>query len=443
MLRACLVIGFLAMVASGLTLANNDPKNRPRRIYVYPPPGTVRPPIIHGNNPRVRVQLPPRLDWSFAMPPALLNNTPREFMLHDSTQTIYQLWVPRSYMHATPHAAIVFVSGKAVPDELLAFDALCRKFNVLFAVAYNGGDEVHPALRMQLTLDVLDDLRRRMNIDTDRLYLAGFSQGARTACDIAYAYPEFVGGVLAISGASSPRPEPWMRERMKDRLSLALMTGEVDPNRREIEMIRFPVLRDLGARARLWTIPRAGSSLPMGAFLEDAFLWMESARGVRRAQMLTAPTLRVNDGSAPISDLWANALVDEAVVRMKDKRLEESGVLQLEGVMRRWAGSDAARRAGTLLEQYDAQAKVKWRALVERKQQLFAFLEARGVEQFLTGPIPARDLLRKPILEQELLALWEQVEKTGADTVEGKEATRRLAELRKAPAPRPPAVRRP
>lgn len=424
----------LAVVLTGLVTmadANNDAKNRPRRIYYYPAPGTIRPAIIPGNNPRVRVQLEPRLDWTFPLPLAVQATTPREFMLHDSSQTIYQLWVPRTYRHAVPHPAVVFVSSKPVPEELLAFDALCRKYDMLFAVAYNGGDLAHPALRMRLTLDVLDDLRRRMNIDTDRLYVGGASEGAKTACDLAFAYPEFVGGVFAIGGASSPRPEPWMRDRMNARLSVAVITGEFDPARREIEVIRFPVLRDLGARTRLWIVPRQTNVLPVAAILEDAFLWMEAARGIRRAQMITAPTLRVNDGSAPIADLWASAMVDEAAARLKDRRLEESGILQLEGIMRRWRGSDAAMRAAKLLEEHDAKAKVKWKQLYDRKQLQFAYLEAKSLDQFLSLPLAPRDLLRKPVLLQELLALWEQVERAGEDTNEGKEATKRLAALRK------------
>src|SRR5437667_291671 len=77
--------------------------------------------------------------------------------------------------------------------------------------------------------------RRRLHIDTDRCYLAGAGEGGRTACAVAFAYPEAFGGVLAIGSGSPLRPEPDRRERVKERLSVALLTGERAPGRPELE----------------------------------------------------------------------------------------------------------------------------------------------------------------------------------------------------------------
>jgi predicted esterase len=403
--------------------------SRPRLPYAPYLGGTGRAPaILPGNNPRVRVQLPPRLDWEFALPAGPAGRgEPR----HDSTQTIYQLWVPPTYRHAVRNPLLLFLSAKAIPDEWPSWDPVCRKYGVLFAVAYDGGDDCTPARRMRLALDVLDDIRRRMMVDPDRVYVAGLSEGARTACDLAYAYPEFVGGVIAIGAASSPRPEPWMRQRLKDRLSVALLTGQLDPSRGKVETARFPVLRDLGVQAKLWSVPGIGRAMPSPAVLEEALLWVDAKQLARKQLALRFPITRMVDGDVPPPELWAAGVVEEARARLRDGKLRDSGLLQLEGVPRRWPGTEGARTAEKLLANDDGRAKETWRAVYDWDQQAFYHLEAKALDAYVAGSSAERDPGRKAALRSSVTALWELVEKHGPDTPAGRQATARLAELRK------------
>lgn len=393
--------------------------------------GMPRPAIIAGNNPRVRVQAPSRLDWAFPLSPVTQTTIPRDVQLYDSTFTSYHLWVPLTYRHAQPHPLILCISGKAVPDEYLAWGTLCRTYGVLFAVAYDGGDEVHPAKRMRLSLDVLDDLRRRMAIDADRIYVAGFSEGARTASELAYAYPEAVGGVVAIGGASGLRGEPWMRDRVKERLSVALVTGELDPAKREMETLRHPPLRDQGFTAKLWTVPRVGHALPPQPVLEDVYAWLETGVGKRQALTQQYPTTRMPQPLVPAPDFWAFSVVDEAKQRGRDPATREMAALQLEGVVRRWPTAPAAKTAKALLEKYDNAAKTPWKQVYEARQLEFFAQEAKALDEYLAGPLPRRDMLAKIPLTRELIALYEAVEKHGPDTPEADKAKKRAAELRK------------
>src|SRR5262249_39842419 len=109
----------------------------------------------------------------------------------------------------------------------------------------------------------------------------------------------------------------------------------------------------------------------------------------------------------------------------------ETGLMQLEGVTRRWRGSEAARRAEKLLDEHDARQKNSWQSVYDRRQLEFFHLDAKGLDEYLAGALSPRDLLRKPALVAENLRLWELVEKHGADTPAGRQASRRLEELRK------------
>lgn len=242
---------------------------------------------------------------------------------------------------------------------------------------------------MRLTLDVFDDIRRRLAVDTDRVYVGGLSEGARTACELAYAYPEFIGGVVAVGGGGPMRAEPWMRQRVKERLSVALVAGQLDPARVEMEAVRFPVLREQGVEARVWSVPGVGKALPAPGMLEEVFVWMESKVAARKLLTARYPASRVPEGFVPPPDLWARSVVEEALVRMKDTKLRESGLMQLEGVTRRWPTGEAAKEALRQLEKYDAGAKTSWKTIYERQQAEYTEAETKAAAR-LEESRPAR-----------------------------------------------------
>src|SRR5262249_34341728 len=50
-------------------------------------------------------------------------------------------------------------------------------------------------------LDVLRDLRKRFNVDSDRVFLTGWGQGGNMAYDVGLAHPDLFAGVVPISAA--------------------------------------------------------------------------------------------------------------------------------------------------------------------------------------------------------------------------------------------------
>jgi predicted esterase len=368
-----------------------------------------RPDIVAGFNPFVRLMYLPRLESAQALPLESQLDT----FKHDPAFTGYRLWVPQLYRHATPAPLILWVSSQSVPEEFTAWDGVVAKYGILFAAVLEGGNDVSAAKRMRLTVEVFEDLRRRMNIDPDRIYLAGFSEGAKTASDFAHTWPEFVGGALAIGGSSGIRQEPWVRERIKERLSLAMITGENDPARLLMET-RFKNLRDAGMRTRLWTVPRMGHGMPPTVLLEQAYLWLESGVPERQFLAIKYPTSKIVAGVVPSPEEWAAGLVEEAKIRMREEKTKESGLLLLEGVMARWKTTEAAKVADKLLD--GSKSKEIWL----RRQREHYHREAQAL-----------DALRRAENQAEVIALWELVEKLGADTPEGRQATKRLGELRK------------
>src|SRR5262249_54773391 len=152
---------------------------------------------------------------------------------------------------------------------------VCDAAGMLFASPHGAGNNTTGPLRTRIVLDVLDDVRKRFNVDADRTYLGGFSGGGRAACNIAFALPEYFGGVVPCCACEGLRDEPFLRHRVIDRLSVAPITGDTDFNRGELERYRGPLLTDVGVRTKVWTVPKMSHAIPQAAVLTEALKWLE------------------------------------------------------------------------------------------------------------------------------------------------------------------------
>ena len=56
---------------------------------------------------------------------------------------------------------------------------------------------------------------------------------------------------------------------------MALLTGENDFNRGEVERLRGPLLKDMGVRTRWWEQPGLGHAMPNEKLLGEAVKWLE------------------------------------------------------------------------------------------------------------------------------------------------------------------------
>src|SRR5581483_11032963 len=187
-------------------------------------------PVV-GYQARAAVSAPTRIDWTFVVGNQSLTEPPAKWLSgYDSTAQEYEVYVPPRRDPKKPLPVLLFVSPVPI-GGWGAFEALCRQRGILYAAPYNAGNDCPLPKRTRIVLDVLDDLRRNYPIDPDRTYLTGLSGGGYMASAIAFALPEYFGGVMPICGSGDLRQESWLRQRAVERLSVALLTGEKDFNR--------------------------------------------------------------------------------------------------------------------------------------------------------------------------------------------------------------------
>jgi pimeloyl-ACP methyl ester carboxylesterase len=126
-----------------------------------------------------------------------------------SAQT-YSVQLPPEYTHSRPYP-VLFVLHQAGqrPSDMLGLwsETAARHGYILVAPRWEDGlgeegytfsAEAHAAV-----VDVLRDLRRRFQVDSDRVFLFGFGEGGNMAFDVGLSHPDLFAGVVPM--AARPR----------------------------------------------------------------------------------------------------------------------------------------------------------------------------------------------------------------------------------------------
>ena len=387
-------------------------------------------PLPPGTHDRVTVATPTRLDWVFALSNQSPAKPPAEWTRgYVSTEQTYRLVVPAK-VTTKLLPLVLFISPGDNPSGFSAFASTCGRNGVLMASPRGAGNRCPFPRRVNIVLDVLDDLRRRYPIDPDRTYLAGFSGGGRVACTIGFALPEMFGGIVSFCAAGDLRPESWLRHRVTDRLSVALVTGETDFNRGEVERFRGPQLKELGVRTRVWVEPGAGHTVPAGP-VPAVFKWLEQDQP-RRKKLATAwPASRLAPDTAPGRQEAARALLAEANKRLADPATLYSGLMQLKGIRVRWTGLPEAAVAETTLLKYDARDERPWEKQDIAEQRMILIARARGIDAYGSGPLPKQYADGRADMLKFAITLWSRILQDGQDANAVQQARKRIPALRK------------
>jgi hypothetical protein len=402
------------------------PPQMPKAAGPVPRPN----PLAAGYHPVVRVLAPGNLDWTFVVSPWSLDPAPALATAgYDSTRQTYELYVPPRHDPRQPYGMILHVSTGPRSDGWVHWRTTAERRGLILAGVNGAGNDVPMEARGRAVLDVLDDVRRRFPVDPDRTYITGISGAGHAASSVAFALPELFGGVIAICGAWNLRVDPMLRLRVRDRLSVAMVTGATDFNRREMEAEFFPILLEEGIRSRLWVYPGMGHACPPPAQLDQIFLWTETGLAQRRLGGSLFPASRQVGPVAP--EAWSLAVLQEGTRRLEMPGGEQAGVFLLHAVTERWKGLPAAEAAEKALAQFDASSPVSSSDIYRTERLRFRHLQARQFDGTLNSPPPPGYPVPRINLVKIGVALWGEIhELAPAKSPLREEAAVRLAALR-------------
>jgi pimeloyl-ACP methyl ester carboxylesterase len=378
------------------------------------------------------VAAPTRLDWTFVLTNRSLAEIPEGWLPgYDSKKQTYDLSVPARTSAKTPLPLILYLSPGRDGGSGKALARLAQSSGSLYAAPLNAGNDCPSRQRVRIVLDVLDDVRRQFPVDPDRTYIAGFSGGGRIACAIAFALPELFGGLIPVCAGGFPRDESWLRQRVAERLSLALITGQTDFNRGEVERLRGPFLKDVGVRARVWTVAGMGHQVPGEKVLGEAVRWLDEGLAKRQALARKYPASRLASTDNASREFQAKALLAEGRKRIGAKESQYAGLMQVKGVMQRWPELDASKEAQKLLEEFEGKKEKPWEADDLAEQRLYLAAQARALDCYASGPLDKQYVKMRETWLRQAIELWQKVLVDSPESTAGKEAKKRIAELEK------------
>jgi len=97
-------------------------------------------------------------------------------------------------------------STAEVPSE--EWREVLARHRLALAIPENAGNDRHVSARIGLLLDCLKAIERRSPIDPDRVFVGGFSGGAKSALRAMFLYPDVFRGAVLGGGAIYFRPVP-------------------------------------------------------------------------------------------------------------------------------------------------------------------------------------------------------------------------------------------
>ena len=190
----------------------------------------------------------------------------------------FQVIVPGTFSTNLTWGLLVWISPGDAPGILSAWEAELAKEQLLFVGAYKSGNPRFTAERVSLALEAAFNMRQMYKIDTNRIYVGGFSGGGRVAGMVGTGYPDIFAGTICVCGVGfytdipTTTGEHWQRTFTPDTTLLAqaksdrrfvLLTGDKDINRENTrEVWRSGFEREGFRHVRYVEVPGLKHALP-------------------------------------------------------------------------------------------------------------------------------------------------------------------------------------
>jgi predicted esterase len=120
----------------------------------------------------------------------------------------FRLIISGNYSTNSEWGLFVWISPSNQPRIPAAWEPEFAREQLLVVAPYGGGNDRHPLDRCQLALDATCNTCRRFKINPKRIYVGGFSGGARIASMLGVCYSDLFSGTLAVCGVDFYRPVP-------------------------------------------------------------------------------------------------------------------------------------------------------------------------------------------------------------------------------------------
>lgn len=210
----------------------------------------------------------------------------------------FDVIVPKKYRQGDPHGLFIWISPSNMPNIPAEWEDVLAEKKLIFVGAHNSGNNREVFARMRMAIDANDNLRDLYDIDPARVYVSGFSGGARVASMLGVTYADMFTGTIAFMGTnfytdvvSTDKTEVFqMRylphheilELAKTDGRFALVTGEKDFNLKNTSAVFEGGFKKEGFQAvKLFNIPGQAHQPPKAEWLQKALEFLDAGRAAQ------------------------------------------------------------------------------------------------------------------------------------------------------------------
>jgi predicted esterase len=221
-----------------------------------------------------------------SLPPIEAEKTlPEKVIEGKAGSATYQLQLPPEYRHSRTYPLLIVLhqAGESAKEMLERWSESAAEHGYILVApqwqnggGLGGGVYTYSEQEHAVVLDTLKDLRRRFNVDEDRVFLFGLGDGGAMAFDVGLGHPDLFAGVLPMGAGPQFHAEICWRNGQY--LPFYIMHGNRGPNgdkiRKQFELWvqrNFPMIWvDYKGRGVEW----------FGGEVSNMFDWMRSKRRV-------------------------------------------------------------------------------------------------------------------------------------------------------------------
>jgi predicted esterase len=204
----------------------------------------------------------------------------------------YELFLPGDAIAGQSHGLLVWINSGpsgALPDA--QWRRVLAAHQLVWAGPNRVGNDREVALRVGLALDAVRAAGQRFTLDRERVYVGGFSGGAKSAFRALLYYPDVFRGALLASGVeyyralpvhSRPQGGTWPARfgtprdlALTKTRPVALTTGPNDFNFGQISDVVSGMLEDRFTRVQIFSWQDLGHSPPPADALDRALTWLD------------------------------------------------------------------------------------------------------------------------------------------------------------------------
>jgi dienelactone hydrolase len=213
---------------------------------------------------------------------------------YDVTKETFEILVPKDYKASEPHGLFIWISAGATPNFPKEWEPVLAEKKLIFIGARNSGNPRNVFDRFRMAVDANANLRKLYNVDGRRVYVSGFSGGARVASMLGVCFAEMFSGTICFMGVNFYKDIPagegkkWGPNYIPDEQVLALakkfcryalVTGTKEMNHENTLGVYEHGFRKEGfASAKVFDIPEQGHSLPAAEWLRKGIEFLDEGK---------------------------------------------------------------------------------------------------------------------------------------------------------------------